>query len=97
MNHTPRAKWQLRFANAIFVVLFLVAIGLLQWASREYHWQIDLTQNQRYSLSPASITAVERLKGPVTVTGYASERGKTRAAIRQFIGRYQKFKPDIKL
>jgi len=97
VNHTPRAKWQLRVANAIFVVLFLVAIGLLQWASREFHWQVDLTQNQRYSLSPASITAVERLKGPVTVTGFASERGRTRAAIRQFIGRFQKFKPDIKL
>ena len=97
MNHTPRAKWQLRFANAIFVVLFLVAIGLLQWASREFHWQIDLTQNQRYSLSPASVTAIERLKGPVTVTGYASERGRTRTAIRQIIGRYQKVKPDLKL
>jgi ABC-type uncharacterized transport system involved in gliding motility auxiliary subunit len=97
VNHTPRAKWQLRFANAIFVVLFLVAIGLLQWASREFHWQIDLTQNKRYSLSPASVAAVERLKGPVTVTGYAGERGQTRAAIRQFVGRYQKFKPDIKL
>ena len=97
MNRAPRAKWQLRFANAIFVALFLVAIGLLQWASREFHWQVDLTQNQRYSLSPASVTAVERLKGPVTVTGYASERGRTRQAIRQVIGRYQKFKPDLKL
>jgi gliding motility-associatede transport system auxiliary component len=97
VNHTPRAKWQLRFANAIFVVLFLVAIGLLQWASREFHWQVDLTQNQRYSLSPASVTAIERLKGPVTVTGYASKRGRTRQLIRQVIGRYQKFKPDLKL
>jgi len=97
MNHTPRAKWQLRIANGVFVVLFLVAIGLLQWASREFHWQIDLTQNQRLALSPASITAVERLTGPVTVTGYASERGQTRQAIRQFIARFQKYKPDLKL
>jgi gliding motility-associatede transport system auxiliary component len=97
VNHTPRAKWQLRFANAIFVLLFLVAIGLLQWASREFHWQVDLTQNQRYSLSPASIAAVEKLKGPVMVTGYAGKRGRTRQLIRQVIGRYQKFKPDLTL
>lgn len=97
MNQAPHAKWQLRFANAIFVALFLVAIGLLQWASREFHWQVDLTQNQRYSLSPASIAAIEKLKGPVTVTGYASERGRTRQVIRQVIGRYQKYKPDLKL
>jgi ABC-type uncharacterized transport system involved in gliding motility auxiliary subunit len=97
LNPRLRAKWELRFANAIFVVLFLVAIGLLQWASREFHWQVDLTQNQRYALSPASIAAIERLAGPVTVTGYASERGQTRAGIRQIVGRFQKFKPDVAL
>lgn len=97
MSRTPRDKWQLRFANAIFVALFLVAIGLLQWASREFHWQVDLTQNQRYALSPASVAAIEKLKGPVTVTAYASKRGRTRQVIRLVIGRYQKHKPDLKL
>lgn len=97
MFRTSRAKWQLRLANLAFVVLFLIAIGLLQWASREFHWQVDLTQNRRYSLSPASTAAVERLQGPVTVTVYASERGTTRQAVRDVIGRYQQYKPDIKL
>src|SRR5581483_10897872 len=87
----PRGKLQLRFATTAFVVLFLIAIGLLQWASREFHWQFDLTQNQRYALSAASIAAIERLQGPVTVTAYASERGQTRSSIRQIIGRYQKY------
>ena len=97
MYHTTRAKWQLRLVNASFVVLFLVAVGLLQWASREFHWQFDLTQNRRYSLSPASIAAVERLKDPVSVTAYASERGATRPLIRQLIGRYQRHNPGITL
>ena len=97
MYHTPRTKWQLRLVNASFVVLFLVAIGLLQWASREFHWQFDLTQNRRYSLSPASIAAIERLEGPIKVTAYASERGNIRPAIRQVIERYQRHKPDIAL
>lgn len=97
MYHTPRAKWQLRIANGVFVVLFLAAIGLLQWASREFHWQFDFTQNRRYSLSPASIAAVERLKEPVKVTAYASERGPARQTIRDIIGRYQQHKADIQL
>ncbi len=97
MYYSPRTKWQLRLVNASFVLLFLVAIGLLQWASREFHWQIDLTQNRRYSLSEASIAAIERLQGPVKVTAYASERGTTRQAIRRVIGRYQKYKPDLAL
>src|SRR5436190_9150449 len=97
MYHTPRAKWQLRLSNLAFVLLFLVAIGLLQWASREFHWQFDVTQNRRYALSPASVAAVEGLKGPVTATAYASERGNTRQSVREIIGRYQQYKPDLKL
>jgi ABC-type uncharacterized transport system involved in gliding motility auxiliary subunit len=97
MARTTRDKWQLRIVNVLFVVLFLVAIGLLQWASREFNWQFDLTQNRRYSLSPASVAAVERLEGPVTVTAYASERGEARQTIRDVIGRYQQHKADINL
>lgn len=97
MYHDPRNKWQLRLVNASFVVLFLAAVGLVQWASREFHWQFDLTQNRRYSLSEASVAAIERLQGPVKVTAYASERGGTRQTIRHMIGRYQRYKPDLTL
>lgn len=97
MRHTSRTKWQLRLVNASFVLLFLVAVGLLQWLSRQYHGQFDLTQNRRYSLSPASVAAIERLKEPVTVTAYASERGNVRQAVREVVARYQEHKSDIKL
>lgn len=97
MYHTPRTKRQLRLVNASFVVLFLVAIGLLQWASREFHWQFDWTQNQRHSLSGASIAALEALEQPVTVTAYASERGQTRERIRRLIGQYRQHKDDLRL
>ncbi|MBI3899782.1 MAG: GldG family protein [Gammaproteobacteria bacterium] len=97
MHHTPRAKLQLRLVNLSFIVLFLVAVGLLQWMSREFHWQFDITQNRRYSLSPASIAAVERLKGPITVTAFASQQPEIRYPIRDLIGRYQQHKADITL
>src|SRR6266404_5112009 len=97
MYHTPRSHWQLRIANAVFVLLFLVAIGLLQWLSRAHSLRIDLTQTARHSLSQASIAAAERLRGPVTITVFASRRGDVRARIQALVGRYQRHKPDIEL
>ncbi|MHB8622185.1 MAG: GldG family protein [Sulfuricaulis sp.] len=97
MHHTPRAKWQLRLMNVSFVVLFLLAVGLLQWLAREYHLQFDWTQAQRHSLSPASIAVVERLQEPLKITAFASPRGQTRRVIQDMVGRYQKYKSDIHL
>ncbi len=97
MTPTDRHRWQLRLVNASFVVLLLVAIGLLHWISREYHLRVDLTRAASHSLSPASIAVVERLKGPVRVTAYASERDDLRRAIREYVGRYQKYKKDLGL
>jgi ABC-type uncharacterized transport system involved in gliding motility auxiliary subunit len=93
----PSRKWQLRLVNIAFVALFLVAIGLLQWLSREYRWQFDLTQNSRHSLSDASRAVLERLSGPVTITAYATQKGDVRRQVSEFVSRYQRHKPDIAL
>jgi ABC-type uncharacterized transport system involved in gliding motility auxiliary subunit len=97
MRRTFDKKWELRLVNASFVVLFLVAVGLLQWLSREYHLKVDLTQNSRHTLSAASVAAAERLAEPLTVTAYASQRGERRRVIGDLVARYQKHKPDIRL
>jgi gliding motility-associatede transport system auxiliary component len=90
-------RWQLRLVNASFVLLFLVAVGLLQWLAGTYKLQFDMTQNARHTLAPASVAAVERLKEPLTVTAYASAGGQLRSLITDFVARYQKYKPDIRL
>ena len=97
MYHTPRSKWQLRLMNASFVVLFLLAVGLLQWIAQEYHLRFDWTHAHRHSLAPASIAAVERLKEPLKITAFASQRGETRRIIQDMVGRYQKYKSDIQI
>jgi ABC-type uncharacterized transport system involved in gliding motility auxiliary subunit len=93
----PEEKWKLRLANASFVLLFLVAIGLLQWISREYHLRFDLTRAGRHSLSEASIAVAKKIQGAVRVTAYASERGELRNTIRNLIERYRHHKSDIEL
>lgn len=97
MRHTPRAQLQLRLVNAVFVLLFLAAVGLLQWLNREYPLHFDWTGTTRYALSAASEAAVTRLEGPLTVTAFASQRGETRRVVRELIDRYQAVKRDIAL
>lgn len=89
--------WQLRLVNLTFVALFLIAITLLQWISREYHWKFDLTQNNRHTLTAASIAVAQRLTGPIVATVYADRTGDTRRATQELIGRYQAVKTDLNL
>jgi ABC-type uncharacterized transport system involved in gliding motility auxiliary subunit len=95
MNYTSRSHWQLRLANVVFVLLFLGAVGLLHWLSRQYSLRLDLTGTGRHSLSEASIAATERLKGPVKITAFVSQRGDLRARIQALVERYRRHKPDM--
>jgi ABC-type uncharacterized transport system involved in gliding motility auxiliary subunit len=90
-------KWQLRLFGTGFLVLLLVAIGLLQWLSREYRLEFDWTQARRHSLSDASLAVLAGFQEPITVTAYASQRGKLRRAIGDFVARYQAHKADLRL
>src|SRR5690349_12487031 len=91
-------RWQLRLVNLTFVALFIVAVILLQWVGQRYHWRADWTRNSANSLSAASVAVVKRLNaGPVEVTAFAGIASDQRFQIEKFIGRYQRFKPDIEI
>jgi ABC-type uncharacterized transport system involved in gliding motility auxiliary subunit len=95
--YSPKRKRQLLIVNAIFVLLFLVVIALLQQLGRAYSIRFDLTDTGRHSLSPASVAAVERLKGKLTITAYASLRGGVRTRIQEIVNLYRRNKSDIEL
>ncbi len=97
MRVSKRLHLQLRLTNAGLVVLFLAAVGLVAWLSREYHVQFDWTRSGRNTLSAASIGILERLDKPVTLTAFVSERKDVRTSIRNLVTRYQNVKPDIRL
>lgn len=78
MRKLLSSKMHLRLINVVFVLLLLVAVGLLQWLSLEYDMRFDWTQNARHSLSEASVIAIERLQGPVKVTAFATQRKQLR-------------------
>jgi len=95
----PQPSERLRFwlVNATFVLLFLAAVGLLQWLSHEFHLRFDLTQNARHTLSEASRAVLSRLDGPLVATAYVDNRAEVRRAVQEIIGRYQRHKPDFML
>lgn len=101
MHIDRKTRLQLLVQNGLFVVLFLALIGLLAYLSRDYQRQWDLTQGARNSVSRASLNVLAQLKGPVTITAYATKRdprlGDIRAAIREFIAPYHRAKPDLTL
>jgi ABC-type uncharacterized transport system involved in gliding motility auxiliary subunit len=97
MKLSAQSKKQLRLANVSFVLLFLLAVGLLQWLSRDYHLEFDWTQSGRHSLSEASIKTLGALDKPIKITAFASKRQGQRKAIAALVDRYQKHKTDIEL
>ncbi len=53
--------------------LIIAILVLVNFLSTRYFFRIDLTEDQRYSLSDATINILENLDEPVTVTAYFSE------------------------
>jgi len=101
MKMNSKLQFRLRLHGAIFIILFLLAVGLLAVLAREYPSQWDITRNNRNSLSQASIDTLKQLPGPVTITAYATQQdprlGDVRKIIREFVGLYSRAKPDLTL
>lgn len=87
--------------NFAFTALLLIAaVALFSFAAR-YPLQLDITQNTRNSLQPASIEVLNQLHGPLTFSVFSTEQdakqGDIRKLIRGFVSLYQRYKPDIVL
>ena len=96
MQVTPRSRRLIRLNNWLFVVLLLAIVGLLAWVSTRYNYQADWTANARHSLSQASVKLLEQAKEPLTVTAFARDNRQLRDQISDIIGRYQRYKKDIR-
>lgn len=84
-----------RINSLIMLLLLLILAGLLAWASTRYPLIFDWTRTGRHTLADASISVLERMDGPVTVTSYAREQSDLRNAIGKFIDKFQRVKPDL--
>jgi len=93
MKVTKKTHLQFRFQNIIFILLFLIFMAMLAWLGQRYNVSIDVTENNRNTLSPASIELLKKIDGPISITSFVGESEK----IEKFIHRYQRYKKDISL
>jgi len=98
MQINPKIKKQLRWQNNVFVLLFLIVIGLLAWLSLQYEFEADWTNNQRNTPSEASLALLENIIEPIVIQSFVSSINKTlQEDITHLIQGYQRFKPNITL
>jgi len=97
MRVTRKSRFQVSFQNAVFLLLFLAAVGLLAALSTQYVYEADWTYGQRNSLSTASVQLLKTLDKPLTFTAYVRGDSALKDPLRRFVSKYQKVKPDTEL
>lgn len=97
MRDDQRKRLLLSAQNWLYVALVLVIAGLMAWLSTRYVFEADWTANNRNSLTEPSVELLDTMEGPLDITAFASEDAALRASIREFVGRYQREKPDVSL
>ncbi|UOR07578.1 gliding motility-associated ABC transporter substrate-binding protein GldG [Hymenobacter aerilatus] len=65
---TPATSRKRRDLTTFFVVIG--ALLLLNFLAQQFFFRVDLTEEKRYSMSPATKQLLENLKQPVTITVY---------------------------
>ncbi|MGD2055045.1 MAG: Gldg family protein, partial [Gammaproteobacteria bacterium] len=73
MKLSKKTRLQLQLQKITFIVLLLIAVGLLGWLGNRHAVQFDWTSNKRNTLSQSSIELLQTLRDPVTVTVYVQD------------------------
>lgn len=99
MRVTEGSRRALIANNALFAALVVALALLAGYLAREYRGQWDLTLAARHTLSQATLDTLRGLKGPVSVTVYATQQdprlGDLRRMIRDFLAPYQRARADF--
>jgi gliding motility-associatede transport system auxiliary component len=94
---TAKTRLQSRINSIVMFFLLTIVLGLMAWLSQKHAVEYDWTANGRHTLSEASRDLLAQMPDPIEVTSYARENSLLRDAIKKFIGKYQRHKPDIVL
>ena len=86
-----------RFASFVYAALVVIAAIAIAFLSTRFGFERDLGQTGSASVSPASKAMLQSLDAPVEVVSYASIQGGLRAVIADFVERYRRVKPDLRL
>jgi len=98
MKINRKIRFQLFAQNWLFLVLFLALIAMLGYATRQFHYERDITQSARNQLTDGSVNVLKKMKGPVNITAFVeNDDADRKKAIYDFVSRYQRAKKDVHL
>lgn len=96
MRSSPSTRGaRLRHAGWALAIV-VAALGALALAAR-HRIVSDWTQVGRHTLANASIAALAAVAGPLEVSVYLPARHPGREAAQALVGRYQRFRPNLRL
>ena len=95
MRVDARSRRHYRLQSAVFVLLFILLLGVLAWLSQRFNLAIDLSTNQRNSLSLETLRLLENIDQPLEITLFVSPINENRPALERLFGRYRDAQTQI--
>ncbi len=86
---------QIRLQSSLFLILFVIVLGLLAWLSQIYSLDIDLSANQRNSLSQESQRLLSSIDKPLKITLFVSPNNENRDAFERLFLLFSRQQPLI--
>ena len=95
MKMDSRARLQFRLQSGIFLLLFIALLAVLAWLSNRYPYTVDMSANQRNSLSQETALLVDSVEYPLQVTLFVSPINDSKSLLETLFERYQLLQPNI--
>jgi ABC-type uncharacterized transport system involved in gliding motility auxiliary subunit len=90
-----RHRLQYRIQSGVFLLLFIGLLAVLAWASSRHAVSIDMSANQRNSLSPESARLVDEIEYPLKATLFVTPTNDARPLLEALFERYRELQPLI--
>ncbi len=95
MKVDSRMRLQYRIQSGIFLLLFIGLMVVLAWISNRYPLSIDMSANQRNSLSQESARLVAGIEFPLEVTLFVSPINESKPLLEALFERYHLLQSNI--
>ncbi|MDH3760112.1 MAG: GldG family protein [Gammaproteobacteria bacterium] len=97
MKVNARTRLQYRIQSGVFLLLFIALMAVLAWITDRYSLTIDMSANQRNSLSQESVRLVAEIEDPLEVTIFVSPINDSKPLIEALFERYRLLQPNIRV
>jgi len=88
-------RLQYRIQSGIFLVLFIALLAVLAWITERYPLSIDMSANERNSLSQESARLVAEIEFPFEVTLFVSPINQSKPLLEALFERYRLLQSNI--